>query len=95
MHLLDLAHIDDLPTEVAVAYIDLFSSANGVMVLRDLAAQTGFMAALPRGADAADLIDHNARRAVFGRLYEILSLTPGGRETLAAALRPDEKETDT
>lgn len=75
------------------AYINLFlGSGYALPVLRDLISETGFMAALPKGADPLILADHNARRAVFGRIYEILSLTPEGRATLAAALAPAEQE---
>lgn len=75
------------------AYAAVFlDSANAVTVLRDLAEATGFMSSLPVGTDPMVLVDHNARRAVFGRIYEILSLTEKGRATLAAALRPAEQE---
>ncbi len=75
------------------AYLGLLTSNSyAVTVLRDLATATGFMASLPLGTDPMILIDHNARRAVFGRIYEILSLTPQGRATLAEALRPAEQE---
>lgn len=76
---------------VEQAYTSLLAdSAYAVIVLRDLAGETGFMAALPAGSDPAILTDHNAARRVFGRIYEILSLTPQGRATLAAALSPAE-----
>lgn len=75
------------------AYLGLLTSNSyAVTVLRDLATATGFMASLPNATDPLILVDHNARRAVFGRIYEILSLTPQGRATLAAALAPAEQE---
>lgn len=80
-------------SEIEKAYLAVFDNrATVVMVLRDLVGETGFMAALPKGADASILIDHNARRAVFGRIYEILSLTSEGRATLAEAMREAEQK---
>ena len=84
-------------SDLEKAYQGLFlgGEANAVAVLRDLASETGFMASLPVGTDPQVLIDHNARRAVFGRIYEILTLTAQGRATLAEALSPAETEDDT
>lgn len=83
-------------SDLEKAYQGLFlDNANAVAVLRDLASETGFMASLPAGTDPQVLIDHNARRAVFGRIYEILVLTAQGRATLAEALSPAETEDDT
>lgn len=73
---------------VEEAYRLVFATPAGIMVLRDMASETGFMAALPKGADASLLIDHNAVRRVFGRIYEILALSNEGREALVVALRP-------
>lgn len=70
------------------AYELAFATPAGILILRDLAAQTGFMASLPPGSAAEVLIEHNAGRRFFGRLYEILSLTQAGREALAVALSP-------
>lgn len=70
------------------AYAIALTSPAGIMVLRDLAAATGFMASLPVGASPELLIEHNAGRRFFGRLYEILALSPEGREALAVALSP-------
>lgn len=70
------------------AYDLAFSTPAGIAVLRDLAETTGFMSSLPVGAGNDLLIEHNAGRRLFGRLYEILSLTETGREALAVALRP-------
>lgn len=86
----------DTPPELITAYTEVFTSAYGTMVLRDLAQQCGYAAALPPDADAATLKDHNARRAVFGRLFEILRLSPGGRDAIAWAILPaDPQETKT
>jgi hypothetical protein len=93
--LLEESRFDDVPYDVAYAYQQLFNGDLALRVLRDLAAQTGFHAALPRGSSPELLIDHNARRAVFGRVYEILGLTSTGRETLEAAFRPSARQEDT
>lgn len=86
----------DTSPELARAYQEIFTTAYGTMVLRDLAAQCGFTAALPRGVDDGTLRDHNARRAIFGRIFEILLLTEGGRDAIAWALMSSEKqETET
>jgi hypothetical protein len=80
-------------SDIEKAYTALFSdSAHAVMVLRDLATQTGFMVALEIGTDPAVHFDHNARRAVFGRLYDILNLTASGRRAIAEALTPAQPE---
>jgi hypothetical protein len=80
-------------SDLEQAYTALFSdSAHAVMVLRDLATQTGFMASLPVGTDPDVLTDHNARRAVFGRIYEILVLTASGRRAIAEAFTPAQPE---
>lgn len=85
----------DTSPELAEAYAQVFTSAYGSMVLRDLARQCGFAAALPPDADGAMLKDHNARRAVFGRIYEILRLSPAGRDIIAWALMStDQQETN-
>lgn len=70
------------------AYDLTFCTPAGIAVLRDLSELTGFMSSLPVGASADLLIEHNAGRRFFGRLYEILSLTETGREALAVALSP-------
>ena len=70
------------------AYEIAFGSPAGIMVLRDLAERTGFMASLPIGTAAELLIEHNTGRRFFGRLYEILVTTERGREAMAEALRP-------
>jgi len=86
----------DTSPELARAYQEVFTSAYGTMVLRDLAQQCGFTASLPREADDAMLRDHNARRAIFGRVFEILLLAPGGRDAIAWALMSSEtRETET
>lgn len=86
----------DNPSTLAQAYQEVFTTAYGTMVLRDLAEQCGFTAALPREADDAMLRDHNARRATFGRIFEFLLLTSGGRDAIAWALMPGEtRETET
>lgn len=73
---------------VAEAYEIVFGSPAGIMVLRDLANETGFLASLPKGTDLSILADHNAARRVFGRIYEILATSQQGAEALAVALRP-------
>jgi hypothetical protein len=80
------------PLEKAVT--EAFGDGRGcaIIVLRHLAQITGFLSALPKGADASILVDHNARRAVFGELYEILMLSTAGRQVLAEALRPPETQ---
>jgi hypothetical protein len=80
-----LADVDGVTIE---AYRLALANDTGVFILRDLAMHVGYLAALPPGADAVTLADHNARRAVFGRVLEILALTDAGRETLARALLP-------
>ena len=86
----------DTSPEVARAYAEVFTTAYGTMVLRDMAGQCGFTAALPADADEAMLRDHNARRAVFGRVFEILRLTPSGRDAIVWAILPgDKQETET
>jgi hypothetical protein len=70
------------------AYRIAFATPAGIMVLRDLAQTTGFMSSLPIGTKPEILIEHNAGRRLFGRLFEILALSEDGREALAVALRP-------
>lgn len=70
------------------AYEIAFGSPAGIMVLRDLADHTGFMASMPIGTATELLIEHNTGRRFFGRLYEILVTTQRGREAMAEALRP-------
>lgn len=70
------------------AYDTVFATPAGILILRDLAEQTGFMSSMPVGTSPEVLIEHNAGRRFFGRLYEILSLTEQGREALAVALSP-------
>lgn len=70
------------------AYGIAFGTPAGIQVLRHLAAETGFFAALPAGTDQQVLADHNAARRVFGAIYEILASSPEGREALAVALSP-------
>jgi hypothetical protein len=73
------------------AYTSIFTETDdGLRVLRDLIAHTGFMSSLPIGTDPAVLADHNARRAVFGRIYEILMTSHAGQRALAEAFRPAE-----
>lgn len=72
----------------AEAYELVFATPAGIQVLRDLADATGFMASLPVGSSPELMIEHNAGRRFFGRLYEILVLTQRGREAMAEALRP-------
>ena len=78
------------------AYTSVFATTDdGLRVLRDLAEYTGFMASLPIGTDPAVLTDHNARRAVFGRIYEILMTSHAGQRALAEVFRPaDDTETE-
>lgn len=73
---------------LAEAYEIAFGTQAGIMVLRDLAERTGFMASLPIGSPAELLIEHNTGRRFFGSLYEILVTTERGREAMAEALRP-------
>lgn len=80
----------DTTPELARAYHEVFSTAYGTMVLRDLAQQCGFTSALPAGIEDAMLRDHNAKRAVFGRVFEILRLTSAGRDAIAWAIMPGE-----
>lgn len=88
-HLLD-PRFEDMTKDLAEAYLTTFLRPHGQMVLRDLLRSNGFFATLPPGADAMTLADHNARRAVLGRVYEILCLTHDGREALAGAMAPVE-----
>ena len=74
--------------ELISAYALVLATPAGITVLRDLAEHTGFMSSLPVGSSAEVLIEHNAARRIFGRLYEILSLSEEGREALAVALSP-------
>lgn len=80
--------------ELTKAYIGLFTTAFGPVVLRDLMNECGFMASLPPGSDPLILTDHNARRSVFGRIYEILNQHPSGRDALALASRGAETSTE-
>lgn len=80
--------------DLSKAYIGLFTTAFGPAVLRDLMHECGFMASLPLGSDPNLLIDHNARRSVFGRIYEILNQHPAGRDALALALHRAETSTE-
>ena len=80
------------PLEQAVTTTFADGRACGIAVLKHLATITGFLSALPRGADISLLTDHNARRAVFGEIYEILMLSDAGRQVLAEALRPVETQ---
>lgn len=74
------------------AYEIAFGTPAGIKVLRDLARTTGFMASLPVGTHTDLLVDHNAGRRFFGRIYEILVTTQRGREAMAEALRPVKTE---
>jgi hypothetical protein len=77
--------------EIEKAYQHVFAgSAYAVMVLRDLELLAGFRSTYPAGTDPQLLIDHNAVRRLFGRIYETLSLTPEGRATLAEVFTPAE-----
>ena len=74
--------------DLADAYEIAFTTPAGVQVLRDLISTTGFLASLPIGANSDLMVDHNAMRRTFGRIYEILMATPRGREAVAEAFRP-------
>lgn len=88
--------VPDTTETLARAYAEVFTTAYGTMVLRDMAEQCGFTAALPADASDETLRDHNARRAVFGRVFEILRLSSSGRDAIAWAILPSEnKETET
>lgn len=76
------------PVTLDQAYEIVFGTPAGIMVLRDLAAETGFLACMPPGTSTDVLVDHNAARRTFGRIYEILTATEQGREAMAEALRP-------
>lgn len=78
----------DQALKLIESYDLTFCTPAGIAVLRDLADRTGFMSSLPVGASSDLLIEHNAGRRFFGRLYEILSFTETGREVLAVALSP-------
>lgn len=78
--------------QLARAYEAVFSTAHGTMVLRDLAQQCGFMAALPVSAPTEMIRDHNTRRAVFGHIYEILSHSVAGRDAIQWAIKPQDEE---
>lgn len=77
----------DQGLELIEAYETVFGSVAGIKVLRDLNTLCGFNSAWPAGTDPQVLIDHNAARRVFGRIYEILSATDMGREAMAEAFR--------
>lgn len=77
---------------LARSYLAVFNDDAGAAVLRDMALHCGFNAALPAGADLSIHAHHNGLRAAFGRVFEILSLSPGGREQLAALLTPPQPE---
>ena len=63
---------------------------DGLRALRWLAITSGFHATLPAGSSIEVHIDHNARRSMFGVVYEILNATHEGREALSVAFRPGE-----
>lgn len=69
------------------AYEIAFGNVAGIQVLRDLNTLCGFHSTWPTATDPMVLVDHNAARRVFGRIYEILSATELGREAMAEAFR--------
>ena len=80
------------PAERAITNTLANGSADAAVTLRTLAVSTGWNVAAPPGSSEAVLLDHNARRSIFGRIFEVLSLTPAGRQALTEALimPPDE-----
>lgn len=70
------------------AYIAIFCTPGGVMVLRDLLEVSGFLSIFPTGAEPQVLAHQNGTRAVFAHVYAILMSTARGRETIAEAFRP-------
>jgi hypothetical protein len=79
----------DVSYETAEGYHRIYVGTGqfGIRALRDLAGFSGFHATTPI-LEALTLADLNGRRVVFGRVYEILSLTQEGREVLAEAFSP-------
>ena len=79
---------------VARAYREVFSTDAGKVVLRDLARHTGFFYTTERGA--SEVIQYNeGMRAAFGRIFSMLSLTPGDMTRLARETREQYREEET
>jgi len=74
--------------DLAEAYAVVFATPAGIIVLEDLLQFSGFLTTTPMGASPDVMIEHNARRRFFGRLYDILTQSQDGREALAVVLNP-------
>lgn len=85
---------DDM-TELARAYTETFTTAYGSLVLRDLATMCGALAVLPEDASHDELVAHNARQALFGKVIEALAVSPAGREAISGAIMPRRSQQET
>ena len=60
---------------LARAYRSFFSSEDGQIVLADIVDYAGYYKVCDYSVGALGLADHNARRAVFGRIFHFMRLT--------------------
>lgn len=61
---------------LANAYRNVFSGADGETVLADILDYVGYYAVCDYSVGPLGLADHNARRAVVGRILHFLRLSP-------------------
>lgn len=69
------------------AYRHFFSTTAGQLVLADLGEYTGWNRVCDPSVDGKVLVDHNARRAVYGRILHFIGLTPDEMRELDQAIR--------
>ena len=73
------------------AYREVFmgkpSKDDKQLVLTDLAAESGFMAVMPANVSSDELRYQEGKRALFGRVFGYLSLSPSDLQELGNAAR--------
>lgn len=69
------------------AYVTVFSGESGQIVLADLAEYCGYYKVFDPAISMSVMADHNARRAVFGRIFHFLNLSEDERRELHEAAR--------
>lgn len=78
---------DEAHERLARAYRNFFSTEDGQIVLADIVDYAGYYTVCDYSVGALGLADHNARRAVIGRIIHFLRLTPDEFAELERAAR--------